>query len=368
MALRYNAPMRQGLRRAGQLFGLSLLDLFADEDTQQGDFDPDLQFQTQKGEQGDFAPSLQFQTTSRGRGAGLTYMPQQRDTVSTTLNLAPIPQAPESNTTNIDNTNNNTNNNTNDDTPPPQQPVTPPTVPLPVAPPPEPEDTRPSLFEIAAKYGQSGLFGHQDYRQATETYGYSNEEVKKHLEDNPYVLHASHRDLNRSDSLLNEVLRGKVDTSRSVSRSDPEGFKTAFSYTGSPQISTRFGQSQEFFGAEDLKAAKQSGYSDEQISDFLNKNQNLLRGENRAGGKNELAQYVTAPREPVTPKGGSSFSAQFGESDEFFGHKDYEAAKAGGASDKEIKAFLDKNLSMLRGRNRPGGGNLYDQISSRAGG
>ena len=346
MALRYNAPMRQGLRRAGQLFGLSLLDLFADEDT----------------EQGDFAPDLQFQTTSRGRGAGLTYMPQQRDTVSTTLNLAPIPQAPASNNTNIENTNNNTNT--------VQQPETvtpPPVTPPPVAPPAEPEDTRPSLFEIAAKYGQSGLFGHQDYRQATEKYGYSNEEVKKHLEDNPYVLHASHRDLNRSDSLLNEVLRGKVDTSRSVSRSDPEGFKTAFAYTGSPQISTRFGQSQEFFGAEDLKAAKQSGYSDEQISDFLNKNQNLLRGENRAGGKNEVAQYVTAPREPVTPQGGSAFSAQYGDSAEFFGHKDYEAAKAGGASDKEIKAFLDKNLSMLRGRNRPGGGNLYDQISSRAG-
>ena len=338
--------MRQGLRRAGQLFGLSLLDLFADEDT----------------EQGDFAPDLQFQTTSRGRGAGLTYMPQQRDTVSTTLNLAPIPQAPASNNTNIENTNNNTNT--------VQQPETvtpPPVTPPPVAPPAEPEDTRPSLFEIAAKYGQSGLFGHQDYRQATEKYGYSNEEVKKHLEDNPYVLHASHRDLNRSDSLLNEVLRGKVDTSRSVSRSDPEGFKTAFAYTGSPQISTRFGQSQEFFGAEDLKAAKQSGYSDEQISDFLNKNQNLLRGENRAGGKNEVAQYVTAPREPVTPQGGSAFSAQYGDSAEFFGHKDYEAAKAGGASDKEIKAFLDKNLSMLRGRNRPGGGNLYDQISSRAG-
>ena len=346
MALRYNAPMRQGLRRAGQLFGLSLLDLFADEDT----------------EQGDFAPDLQFQTTSRGRGAGLTYMPQQRDTVSTTLNLAPIPQAPASNNTNIENINNNTNT--------VQQPETvtpPPVTPPPVAPPAEPEDTRPSLFEIAAKYGQSGLFGHQDYRQATEKYGYSNEEVKKHLEDNPYVLHASHRDLNRSDSLLNEVLRGKVDTSRSVSRSDPEGFKTAFAYTGSPQISTRFGQSQEFFGAEDLKAAKQSGYSDEQISDFLNKNQNLLRGENRAGGKNEVAQYVTAPREPVTPQGGSAFSAQYGDSAEFFGHKDYEAAKAGGASDKEIKAFLDKNLSMLRGRNRPGGGNLYDQISSRAG-
>ena len=353
MALRYNAPMRQGLRRAGQIFGLSLLDLFADEDT----------------EQGDFAPDLQFQTTSRGRGAGLTYMPQQRDTVSTTLNLAPLPKVNET-VTNITNTNtqNNAPQQQQEQTLAPQlpqiplQPVTPPPAPA------EPEDTRPSLFEIAAKYGQSGLFGHQDYRQATETYGYSNEEVKKHLEDNPYVLHASHRDLERSDSLLNEVLRDKVDTSRSVSRDDPEGFKSAFAYTGSPEISTRFGVSQDFFGAEDLKAAKQSGYSDDQISDFLNKNQNLLRGENRAGGKNEVAQYVTAPREPVTPQGGSAFSAQYGESDEFFGHKDYEAAKAGGASDKEIKAFLDKNLSMLRGRNRPGGGNLYDQISSRAGG
>ena len=60
-ALRYNKPMKQGLRKAGGLFGLNLLDLFSDDESKRGDFEP----------------ALTFQTTTKGRGSGLTYRPQQ---------------------------------------------------------------------------------------------------------------------------------------------------------------------------------------------------------------------------------------------------------------------------------------------------
>ena len=57
-----------------------------------------------------------------------------------------------------------------------------------------------------------------------------------------------------------------------------------------------------------------------------------------------------------------AFSSQYGVSEDFFGHKDYHAAKEGGASDEDILAHLDKNASLLRGRNSAGRGGLYDQI------
>ena len=71
-ALRYNKPMKQGLRKAGGLFGLNLLDLFSDDESKRGDFEP----------------ALTFQTTTKGRGSGLTYRPQQQNPVTTRLSLS----------------------------------------------------------------------------------------------------------------------------------------------------------------------------------------------------------------------------------------------------------------------------------------
>ena len=51
-------------------------------------------------------------------------------------------------------------------------------------------------------------------------------------------------------------------------------------------------------------------------------------------------------------------------SGDHFGHKDYNAARAEGGTDEEITKFLDKNPHLLRGKNRTGGGGLYDQIQS----
>ena len=51
-----------------------------------------------------------------------------------------------------------------------------------------------------------------------------------------------------------------------------------------------------------------------------------------------------------------------------FGHKDYYKAGDSGASDMEIKKWLDKNMGSLHQTNLSGGaGGLYDLISKRAG-
>ena len=58
----------------------------------------------------------------------------------------------------------------------------------------------------------------------------------------------------------------------------------------------------------------------------------------------------------------NNYSMQYGVSKDYFGHKDYFAAKAGGASDKDILKQLNSNPDQLRGGNVKGGGGLYDQI------
>ena len=74
-ALRYNKPMKAGLRKAGRLFGLDLASLFDDDEGSKGDFDP----------------MLQFSSTSKAR-TGLTMRPQPQSPVTTTLAFLPREQ------------------------------------------------------------------------------------------------------------------------------------------------------------------------------------------------------------------------------------------------------------------------------------
>lgn len=59
----------------------------------------------------------------------------------------------------------------------------------------------------------------------------------------------------------------------------------------------------------------------------------------------------------------AAISTEYGESADYFGHKDYYAARDSGKTDEEILSYLDQNADQLRGRNRKGGGNLYDSIA-----
>ena len=53
---------------------------------------------------------------------------------------------------------------------------------------------------------------------------------------------------------------------------------------------------------------------------------------------------------------------KYGQSPDYFGGQDYEAAKARGISDVDIFSFLEKNPGYVREQNAPGGGGLYDRL------
>jgi hypothetical protein len=53
---------------------------------------------------------------------------------------------------------------------------------------------------------------------------------------------------------------------------------------------------------------------------------------------------------------------KYGQSPDYFGGQDYEAAKAKGISDVDIFSFLEKNPGYVRNHNAPGGGGLYDRL------
>ena len=56
-------------------------------------------------------------------------------------------------------------------------------------------------------------------------------------------------------------------------------------------------------------------------------------------------------------------STAFGQSGKYFGEEDLAAARQSGYSDSEIKAFLEKNLDLVRGpRNLPGGEGEVGQL------
>jgi len=67
----------------------------------------------------------------------------------------------------------------------------------------------------------------------------------------------------------------------------------------------------------------------------------------------------------------SGISYAAGGSDRYFGHHDYISNKAAGYTDQQIKSYLDANPNLLRNHNVPGGGRsetgvlgIYDQISN----
>jgi hypothetical protein len=351
--------MKQGLRKAGGLFGLDLFKLFED---------------SEGSEQGDFDPALSFSTTSKGRG-GLTYLPQPQSAVTTTLSLLPRSQQVQA-----------------------PSDLAQPQLPSPQTAEPEEASNQKSLQDIARDYGQTALFGHQDYKKATQDYGYSNEDVQKYLESNPYMLAVSNRA--GQGGLMDEVLRGRVDTTKATTRDffeaqqaftptpgsqQTQAFRTAQSYSGAPEISSNFGQDAKYFGKEDLAAARQSGYSDENIKSFLQKNLDKLRGPNVPGGESEIGQMTagfatpspspstTTPTPTPTPspslepenivRNAPEIRLSAGQSAEYFGHKDVEAAKAAGASNKQIAKYISRNPSRLRGGNVQGGGGLYDEYA-----
>ena len=179
-------------------------------------------------------------------------------------------------------------------------------------------------------------------------------------------------------------------------------------------ISSGAGDSAQYFGRADYNEAKAQGYSDRQIKAHLDSNPGLLRHGNVPGagggspGRGNLYDQIAVNVSGGGSSGGSSgggggggpddvewtggtpnfnentggppdggggppqglnhsgISYAAGGSDRYFGHHDYISNKAAGYTDQQIKSYLDANPNLLRQHNVPGGGGIYDQISSSA--
>jgi len=157
-----------------------------------------------------------------------------------------------------------------------------------------------------------------------------------------------------------------------------------------PQISLGYGQSAEYFGHEDYWRNLERGVTSEEIKKYAQENPARFRMGNVPGAAGGLYEQIMGGSVPTLGSTGSAYyqqqqqkatpapaptpapspapapapiSSAYGQSAEYFGHKDLEAALAGGKSKQEIKAFLDQNIGLLRGGNVPGGGGVYDLVS-----
>ena len=249
------------------------------------------------------------------------------------------------------------------------------------------------LGPLAAQYGSTGLFGHMDYIKAKEQ-GYSDEQIGDWMRKNPNLVNPINRP-GAAGGLYEEIARGSVNTAKGVTRDWADAMKTfqapggelgatqvfreARAYEGAPQISALFGQDATYFGGEDLKAARMSGYSDQAIKDFLEENINLLRGSNVPGGSSEIgqltAEFKKPEPQPSSSGGGSSTGIGLSataegnpEGADYFGGADVAAAQAAGRSAADIfKAFQDYSAqNKTRGPNAPGGSE-YEKWKALAG-
>lgn len=268
-AARYKAPSNF-LALAGSRLGLDLLELFKEDE---------------KGQQGfeGLAPTFKTTATTKGRGGVLGYKAPKMPTTVSEFSLMPEPTAVSATT-------------------PAPAPAPAPT-PMPV------KDTRPG---IAATFGVSPLyFGHEDYWRNIER-GYSPEEIKQYIQTNPQLLNPESSNVPGKGGLYDQIIRGQVDV-----------------LTGKPTTPVTTTSSQP---------APQPKF------------ENPL----------QTQEFVNAPSTPAARTG---ISTGYGISGEYFGGEDLEAAREAGYSDREIKEFLDKNISgLLREGNLPGRGGVYDQL------
>lgn len=394
-ASRYKVP-KGFLDVAGQRLGLNLVDLFGDDAEGKANLEG-------------FEPvyNAQTQFTSKGRGGALSYKTPKVPTTTYTSEFSLIPERKEA---------------------APAGPTGP--------------TTKSYNWNAYGNLGGPG-YGAKDLEKALGE-GFSEQDVKNYLQQNRQLFGPGR--LNLAEDLQkqfgfdysfvnpvvqSEVLAGKYGTPPSLTRmADPskfanplqtQEFKKAENVAPiTAGISTAYGIDPKYFGGEDLTAARQQGFSNQQIKDYLDQNPSLLREQNIKGGGglyDELAKSLAptspapaavsqttmsqglggsvasspggdghvdrfrygdmsrkeyadplqtqdfreADREEVKPRG--QISTEFGIDPSFFGGEDLEYARKQGFQDREIKEFLDKNIQgLLRAQNLPGGGGLYDQL------
>ena len=366
-ASRYKVP-KGFLDVAGQRLGLNLVDLFGNDAEGKANLEG-------------FEPvyNAQTQFTSKGRGGALSYKTPKVPTTTYTSEFSLIPERKEA---------------------APAGP-TGPTGPT----------TKSYNWNAYGNLGGPG-YGAKDLEKALGE-GFSEQDVKNYLQQNKQLFGPGR--LNLAEDLQkkfgfdysfvnpvvqSEVLAGKYGTPASLTRmADPskfanplqtQEFKKAENVAPiTAGISTAYGIDPKYFGGEDLTAARQQGFSNQQIKDYLDQNPSLLREQNIKGGgglydelTKSLAPTSQAPAPAPTPRFDNPLQTQefvkapesapekpreistgFGIDASYFGGEDLTAARQQGFSDAEIKAFLDRNITgLLREGNIPGKGGVYDML------
>jgi hypothetical protein len=315
------------LDMAGERFGLSLEDLEELFDLREG------ATEEKTGDQFQGLPLVQVKTTEKGRGGALSFKAPRMPTASKTYG------ALEGSGNTIA-----TGGSIGDIKIGAFQPPTAPA-----------KDTRPG---ISVAFGASPeYFGHEDYFRNLEA-GYSPTELREYVSANRNLLRGEN--VPGAGGLYDQIMRGGVPTM---------GF-SGDAYRQQQQmnkISTSAGQSADYFGHKDLEAARGQGVSDADIKKFLDQNISKLQGVNVPGGGGvyDIVSGKAPAPAPAPSPSPAPISTAYGDSPEFFGHKDLEAARASGRSDAEIKSYIQANQNLLRGANVPGGGGLYDELFGR---
>jgi hypothetical protein len=156
---------------------------------------------------------------------------------------------------------------------------------------------------ISNEYGlSSARFGHEDYWQNLAK-GASPEQLKSYVQQNVGLLSAGNRP--GMGGLYDEIMSGKVRTNweQPAAAAAPDvasgaaAAQIANQYAAAnpaPQapgpvttqgrVSSGAGASASAFGHADVAAARARGASTQEILNYVNANQNLLRGKNVAGG------------------------------------------------------------------------------------
>lgn len=166
----------------------------------------------------------------------------------------------------------------------------------------QPDNRFDELTSLARDYGQTSLFGAMDYVKAKEQ-GFSDEDIEGYLRANPNMLAEQNRQ-GKIGGLFEQIARGAVDTSTATPR------------------------------------------------DWALQNQNYKPTEQSNQAFRTAQSYENAPK----------ISTAFGQDSRYFGGEDLAAARQSGYSDSDIRSFLEDNLNLLRGGNRPGGNEEIGQM------
>ena len=110
-------------------------------------------------------------------------------------------------------------------------------------------------------------------------------------------------------------------------------------------------------------AAKQQDIRQAVISWLAGAGSQYLDDPNKPGGSGEYNLWDAINNPRLDPAAWGDHSDPDADAQiSYFGGRDLDAARAGGFTDLQIKTFLDENPNLLRDKNVPGGGGVYDWL------